>query len=245
MQLDIDRFIKEANFFHVIQPIVDFSTQHIFGYEFLIRSNAVTNQERLFQQAKQQKKLFALDIASIYTVFEQTIQYDVDYFEGRQLFINVFPSTLTHPMFLKYIHQLTEGFHVDSGKIVIEINESEPAIDIPTLKKVTTILKEQGFIIALDDLGKGEATLQLTVDIRPDIAKIDRYFAHQLSHSAQKQKMIKGLVNMLSDDTAIVLEGIETEEDMQTAISLGVQLGQGYYLGKPEPVRHYVNQQRI
>ncbi len=56
-----------------------------------------------------------------------------------------------------------------------------------------------------------------------------------MSSNIKKQEILKHLVILFKNDTKLVLEGIETREDMEVALELGLDYGQGYYLGQPLP----------
>jgi EAL domain-containing protein (putative c-di-GMP-specific phosphodiesterase class I) len=119
--------------------------------------------------------------------------------------------------------------------IVLELLENEPIRDWEVLKGVTKELQARGVKIAVDDMGGGYSFFQQWIELEPDFIKLDRYFAEDLSICSRKQKTISSLVDLLSDTTDIIIEGIETEEDLNIAESLGINYAQGFLLGRPSP----------
>ncbi|GIN62685.1 hypothetical protein J27TS8_26780 [Robertmurraya siralis] len=220
---------------HYIQPIIDLSNNHIIGYEFLLRSENINNPELLFKKASQTNQLFELDMKSIFQAIE-TINSHFTYFENMLLFINVFPTTLMESNFLQGLLNIISKTVIKANSIVLEINESAKGMNIAKLKETVTIYKKHGFTIALDDVGKGDSTVMALLEVEPAIAKIDKYFSIDLATSVKKQEIIKLLLQFLKRDTTVILEGVETIEDLMMAKSLGVPYGQGYYLGKPHPL---------
>jgi EAL domain-containing protein (putative c-di-GMP-specific phosphodiesterase class I) len=103
------------------------------------------------------------------------------------------------------------------------------------LKSVTKELQARGVKIAVDDMGGGYSFFQQWIELEPDFIKLDRYFAEDLSICSRKQKTISSLVDLLSGTTDIIIEGIETEEDLNIAESLGINYAQGFLLGRPSP----------
>ena len=97
-------------------------------------------------------------------------------------------------------------------------------------------IQDLGFRLAIDDLGNGSSSLRKVVELQPDFVKLDKYFSENLSLSIRKQRLIKLLVEFCKGDSQIVLEGIEQKEDHDIGKKLGVDLGQGYYIGKPKPL---------
>lgn len=230
---------KEMDFYHVFQPIFDLSKNKAHGYEVLLRSNNFSNPELFFKQAKEQNILFELDMGSIFKACETFKQKKLR-LKDVYLFINIFPSTLVNSEFYTQLNKLKSMMEIIPGHIVIEINEAEKKEDLLKLQEVVSELKSQGFLIALDDLGKGESTLQSVIDLKPDIIKLDRYYAKELSTSQKKQDFIKKVVQIVGKDVSLVLEGIEHQEDLLVAKSLDVPFIQGFLLGKPEPLEYYM-----
>jgi EAL domain-containing protein (putative c-di-GMP-specific phosphodiesterase class I) len=212
---------------HWFQPIYHLKDNDIIGYEALLRnvSEAQASPVEIFREADKNGYLNLLDRVSIKTA--------ADSFEDRQhrLFLNVFSSTLLDESFLSW----WDSNIANPGSIVLELLESEPVGNWEALKKVTRKLQSKGVKIAIDDMGAGYSFFQQWIELTPDFIKLDKYFADNLAASAQKQETVKSLVGLLSDTTEIIIEGIETEEDMNTAGSLGIPYAQGYLLGKPRP----------
>ncbi|MHA6252512.1 EAL domain-containing protein [Oceanobacillus sp. CAU 1775] len=233
--------IMDLDFYHVIQPIIDIKNNHIFGYEMLLRSNEIKNPELLFQYAEQEDLLFDLDMHSIQKAFE-AINLSTSDLEGLHIFINIHPSTVRNPITLSQLSKLKADMKLESGKIVFEITEAKKEAELMMCQNMIVNLKNEDFLIALDDLGKGDSTIPYIIELEPHVVKIDRYFSEGLAKSTRKQKVVESLIKLFSDETMYILEGIETEADLEKARELGVRYVQGFYLGKPESFEHYLNQ---
>lgn len=235
----MDRLITGSDFYHVVQPIINLSKDQVHGYEVLLRSERLQSPESLFNYAKDQNKLFDLDMKAIYKAFT-TFKTEKTHLENVYLFINIFPSTLMDPAFNLNLQRIKSALKIQPNLIVFEINEAEKVKNFTALKEAILDLKEQGFLIALDDIGKGESTLPAILELEPDVAKIDRYFAKDLTNSPKKQKVIKLMLELFGDDTTVIVEGFECEADLLSAKELGVPLGQGFFLGRPNPLEYYL-----
>lgn len=159
---------------------------------------------------------------------------------GKTLFINVFPSTLTNPTFKYCVQQIKSTVNFVPSSIAFEINEAEKITNLSHLKKTILDLQKQGFLIALDDIGTGESTIKSILEIEPDIVKIDRYFTKDLKKYPKKQKMIEFVLQICGEDAQVIVEGFETAEDLEIAREIGVRFGQGYFLGRPQSIDHYL-----
>ncbi|MBM7589775.1 EAL domain-containing protein (putative c-di-GMP-specific phosphodiesterase class I) [Brevibacillus fulvus] len=180
--------------------------------------------------ARKKKKLFEVDSETLFHAA-------VEFFSLRQeglLFLNVFPSTLLQRKFLNFFEKFLTHPAIWGKRVVLEINEGEAVAETKQMQQVINYLRMNGVRVAIDDVGKGAATLQNVIELEPEYLKLDRYFAKGLSTSANKQKLIGALVEYCRNQTHLVLEGIEQPEDLAVAKLLGIQIAQGYLLGRPE-----------
>jgi len=214
---------------HWFQPIYHLKNNNVIGYEALLRdaTEAQASPVDIFREADKKGYLNILDRISIKTAVKSFKE------ESNSLFLNIFSSTLLEESFLSWWD--TNILH--SGPIVLELLESEPVSNWNALKKVTKQLQARGIKIAVDDMGAGYSFFQQWIELTPDFIKLDRYFAENLSGSSQKQETVRSLVDLLSNTTKIIIEGIETKEDLGTAERLGIPYAQGFLLGRPSPVK--------
>lgn len=94
---------------------------------------------------------------------------------------------------------------------------------------------DQGYQIALDDVGAGYSGLNRVVNTTPNYLKADIELVRNIHLSKSKQSMMKLLVNYCDEmGLKLIAEGIETQEELECICNLHVHYGQGYYLGIPE-----------
>jgi EAL domain-containing protein (putative c-di-GMP-specific phosphodiesterase class I) len=228
--------MKNNQLVHVYQPIWDLNTWKIVGYESLIRvrNNSFVNVEMLFEGARNNNCLYELDTFAIENAIAGFPRF---HFEKYLLFINVFPSTLFHEQFECFLLELVEKYPFIQGRIVFELNETiceERDWDTVKFKQRTSLLKNYRFYIAIDDVGKGICTLEKVNELHPDYIKIDREYANGLAKNQEKQKFLINLINSFPKNIVLILEGVETEIDLAQAMIIGIAIGQGFLLGKPE-----------
>lgn len=107
--------------------------------------------------------------------------------------------------------------------------------DVARFGALARNLRQQGFLVVLDDVGAGHSNLDRIPLFRPDIIKIDRGLISGVSRDFYKQETLKSLVSLSRRIGALVVaEGIESEEEAIVALELGVDLLQGYFLGRPQ-----------
>jgi EAL domain-containing protein (putative c-di-GMP-specific phosphodiesterase class I) len=129
-------------------------------------------------------------------------------------------------------------------QLTLECTEQQAVSDIEPLQREVKELRRLGFGFAIDDAGAGYASFTLIAALRPSVIKIDREIVRGIGNKGgdAKQALVEAFVSFGRRIGArLVAEGIETRRDLQMLTRLGVDLGQGYLLGRPalepQPVR--------
>lgn len=207
------------NLYSVFQPIWNLKSNHVHGYEALLRGNSPP--EELFKRALENNKLVELDYLA------HTLALSTFYGEGS-LFLNLHPKTLEKGFKI----DLSE-FNIDPTKVVIEITEHE-ILNESTAKKNIKDIKNIGIKIAVDDFGHGFTNLSLIELIQPNYIKLDRSLIRNI-HSKTLHPLLKGLNEIAANIGAeIIAEGIETKEQLDFVKYCDIEYGQGFLLGRPK-----------
>nr|WP_275950884.1 EAL domain-containing protein [Cytobacillus citreus] len=226
--------IRKNLLFSEYQPLTNSSNDSIFAYEALMRTTPRINPLIVFQQAQINGLLYELDTACISNAIKE---FPIEYFGHYSLFINILPTTIIHNEFKSFINNLLIHYPMIEGQIVFEINENIVKESIWEQKEFLnslTYLKSLGFSIAFDDLPVSKASFQIIENLTPDFVKLDHTKSKGLSNSKDKQDLISLFLEYTDNKVKLVLEGIETEEDLLTAKRLGVPLLQGFYISMPK-----------
>ena len=202
------------------------------GYEILFRSDRYHSPEQAFQLAEQENVLYELETASIHKAIQQFRMTYTSY-SPYQLFINVYPTTIMNPMFPDFLTCISDLY--DAKNIVFEIIESEQIVDMESFKETILAIRELRFGIAIDDLGKGTSEFKKIIELKPDVIKLDMYFAKNINKSSEKQFIIKSIKEYCKEfNIKLTLEGLEYPVEVATAKLLEIDYGQGYLLGRPQ-----------
>lgn len=219
-----------------LQPIVDLRLATIVGHEALIRgaeSQSLRSPDDLFR---------AVRAAGLMLEFEHTCVRSALAAWSREhrpglLFVNLSTSAL-----LQLVeHGGASGFldpvsrhGAEPTSIVIEVTEHDSVSDLPAMLALAQDLRRKGVRFALGDFGDGRSSLRLWAELRPDFVKVDKYFVRDIDTEAVKVQTLRGLLGFAElFGTKVIAEGIETESELLALRDLGVNLGQGYLLGRP------------
>ncbi len=221
---------KQRYLYHDFQPIYNFQKNELIGYEALLRSKRGESPIEIIRCARNTHQLYSLEMFSIKRAIKEFSRNNID----KILFLNIFPSTIMHKLFLSNFEMLIEQIDF---KLVLEISELENITNFEILKRKISKLQTFGVKLAMDDLGNSNEELKKMIEMNIDYIKLDKYFADDLSKCLKKQEMITLIKNYYKDNSEIILEGIEQVKDLKYAEHLGLYLGQGYLLGKPAPLK--------
>jgi len=210
------------------QPIVRALDGVVFGWEALVRTSEPTLAQAtaVVNAAETLERLVDLGRAVRAHAARQIENVRPD----GHIFINVDLRELFDPTLTSHDGPL---LHVAS-QVVLEITERAVVEPSPKLYRRLAELREVGYLIALDDLGSGNASLASFVRILPDIVKLDRSLVQNIGVEPVQQKLIRAVASLARDCGCMVVgEGVETQEEREALESLGCDLLQGYLLGPP------------
>ncbi|MDO6567606.1 EAL domain-containing protein [Alteromonas sp. 1_MG-2023] len=118
----------------------------------------------------------------------------------------------------------------------LELTESLLIDETEQIQQQLASLSQLGTTIAIDDFGTGYSNLVYLRNFNATKLKIDRSFISPLCFSKHDESLVEAIINMASSlGLKTVAEGIEDEVTLQKLISLGCDIGQGYYWSKPLP----------
>lgn len=162
------------------------------------------------------------------------------YFPAFKISINLsYVQLLKSPVFADIMEALND-YQLNPGSLIVELTESGHLENSTAVRNVWKKLKNAGVQIAIDDFGTGYSNLQNIGDLRPHIVKIDRNFTvKSLRNEYERQLMIHIIHMVHSIGLRLVVEGIETTEELSQIVSLDPDYIQGYYYSKPCPQKEF------
>ena len=217
----------------VYQPICDINDRRPMGYEALARpagEDAGISVEAMFAAAHRMGAGRDLDWLCRRVAVEQAgwlLPYQL-------LFVNVGVRALLDPVHdVDQMLMLMRWAKRSPSSVVLEISEREPVSDLDRFREVVSSYRREGFRFALDDVGEGHSTLETIAAANPEFIKVARSLTEQ-SEFGSHRAMIRAVVEFgRSNGAQVIAEGIATEAQLSSVRDLGVDLGQGYILGRP------------
>lgn len=217
----------------VFQPIMAMNQGQFFGFEGLIRGPADSPlhfPDDLFDAALKYDLLLELETQCLVQVMQNFITLGLP----GKLFANIshyalVNGVLTDPVFTDLLTTSSPLF----GRIVFELTEKLPKVEHAQISLAVKRLREQGFAVALDDLGAGLSGLRLWSELRPEFVKIDQHFIAGINENKVNVEFVRAMKHIASESSStLIAEGIETQAEFLVLKQLKICYAQGYFIGQ-------------
>lgn len=239
IEKDVNEQIKEGNFRMFLQPKVSISTRKTVGAEALIRlyhpEKGFISPALFIPVLEQQNEVHLIDMFILSRVFQfQKAAKDA----GKEIVpisVNFSKNTLMYPKLMEYITELCDKYGMPNGTIRIEITETISNMDHMEVNNIARMLHSMGFSISMDDFGTQYSNMAVLTQFDFDTVKIDRSMILNIVEDEKSKLILKHTVAMLKElGMEIVIEGVETKEQVEVLGELGCDTVQGFYFGRPE-----------
>jgi diguanylate cyclase (GGDEF)-like protein len=152
------------------------------------------------------------------------------------LSVNVSPLQLTDSDFAARLADVLAKTGLTGKRLILEITEGAALHIDKRVKTLFESLRRLGVNIALDDFGQGHANLAYLLQLPFQILKIDRQVL-KIANPVQRRQVLQALLSLgRAFDLQVLAEGVESLEDLELIRQIGFDHGQGYFLGRPQPV---------
>ncbi len=228
------RLVEYNLFQYHFQPIIDARTGDIFAYEILMRTDKDTIDlapVEILNLATKEGCLYHVERYTYYNAL-RIMKENKELFQNKKLFIN---SINGHQLTVNDFEELYHNYGPLFQNVVIEIAETSLISD-EGLQLLLTRRNKTGCQLAMDDYGIAHPNESNIFTSNPDYIKIDGSILRHINVDEAKQHIVTNLIRFAQQNKIkIIAEGIETAEEFEYIISLGVDYVQGYYTARPNP----------
>jgi len=244
MEVDLRQALQQQQFEPYFQPICRLDGGQVVGYEALIRWNHP--QRGLLRPADFLK--IAEDSGLIEEIDWRMFELSCVLLESHGtdetfMTFNVSALHLRHADFDKRLIELLQKTGLPPSRLVAEVTEGALLDNPERVRGTLDRLRSIGVGAALDDFGTGYSSLSYLHSLPLRMLKIDRAFVLELdkegnTNSTTVVAAILALARALN--IKVIAEGIETEAQRAALLAMGCEMGQGYLLGHPAPIRQWL-----
>ncbi len=226
------RIIERNELLYKFQPIVSAKDGSIYAYESLMRTKPEVGlaPREILKYAEISQKLYDVEYYTFYNTLK-IFSENQKIFGSKKVFINSIPCITLKDEDLKQLH---DKFGKVTMNAVVEILEDSEDTEesLAAFGKIQELFDCQ---IAIDDYGSGYSNESKLLHNNPNYIKIDINLISSIESDRKKQLLVSNIIQFARKYGILVLgEGVETKEELQTLIELGVDLVQGFYIAKPD-----------
>lgn len=237
MSTIIDRALSNHYFSVFYQPIYDTNKKRFVTAEALLRLRdpkyGYISPSLFIPIAEKSGAIHAIGSFVLKEVIEFIASDEFAHLGVEYIEINLSAMQCLRSDLADEIIGLSRKYKVDPSKVNLEITETASGYSQSKLYTNIQTLHENGFTFSLDDFGTGYSNLMRIASLPLSIVKLDRVFV-LMEESGGYHAIIMNLIKMLKDmDLTVLVEGVETEEMVDSFIQMGVDEIQGFYYSKP------------
>jgi len=225
--------IKNNEFYMVFQPVMDAISGDIYAVEALMRwkhQGEMISPNEFIPLAEEQGLIYELGVLSIV----ESIKYLKAVDSVFNVSINLSPLQLKDPKVIDLLEETIRKYGVPYERVIIEVTETVVIENFDETIKVLERMKSSGIRIAFDDFGTGYSSLSYLMKLPVDILKIDKEFVQSINENQENMALIRAIVTIANNrNLTVVVEGVETKEQLEFILRLGCRYIQGYYYFKP------------
>jgi len=217
------------------QPVVSLADQVLHHFEALARFEADTSPAETIRLAEELDMTTEFDLVVAEMVL-RVLAKD----RRASVAVNISARSLVCPGFVDRFLGLTKSEPAVRKRLLVELTESAHLGDLRQANQQIQRLRQAGHRVCLDDFGAGAASFEYLLDLDVDVLKIDGRYVRGLVAEGRAATVICHLV-ALCDELGLttIAEFVETAAVDELLRGFGVDLGQGWHYGKPQPTTEW------
>ncbi|MEZ5902056.1 MAG: EAL domain-containing protein [Alphaproteobacteria bacterium] len=226
------------------QPIVYLPSEQICHYEALVRFNTDESPYELIVFGEDIGIAPDIDMAILKRAIGNIERNKKDNPDLR-IAVNISGQSIQSETFFRRLVEMLDETDVDPKHLLFEITESTGIGNLDKVNAYLQELRKRKFEICLDDFGAGSASFQYLNALDIDCVKIDGKYIRDALNSTRDEAMVRNLARMCQDlGVTTIAEMVETQEQLDYLIGIGVDKAQGWMFGKPAAKAEYIKRKK-
>ena len=232
--MGLERALERREIEVLFQPQFACSDGAVVGAEALARWHHPTLGEvgasELFAIAESAQMVAAVSRHVAARALEEAAHWP----ENLGLSVNIAPEELNDPQFAGDFAEMADGSTFAPERLTLEVTEDLLLCNLEQASNALTALRSQGFRTALDDFGSGYCNFQYLKELPLDVLKLDRVMLEGVPENPRDLAVLRALVAMGNAlGLAVVVEGVENEDQRETVRREGCTYWQGFLRAAP------------
>ncbi|MGB3259626.1 bifunctional diguanylate cyclase/phosphodiesterase [Paenisporosarcina sp.] len=230
--------LANQEFFMVYQPVYDLSTKNITSYEALLRwKSPIIGQvspAEFIPLLEESDLIIPVGKWILRQVTSQLNRWEVEGHNDFHLAVNISVKQMMHPDFLHDVKMIIQEADISAHRLIFEITETIAVQNSELANQILTELNNLGVKTALDDFGTGYSSLSILKTLPIQQVKVDRSFIMKIELDDDKSLVIlQGILDIARNlGMTTVMEGVETNEQLDLLKKMGAQKIQGFLISQ-------------
>lgn len=236
----LEAILEPGSLTPMFQPIFNLGGigLKLHSYECLTRGPRGTSAESaavMFEYVRRKREEVSVDRACVQTAMQAAALLPSE----PCISVNVHVRTLVRDRdFVSDLLRMAEENSIAPWRLTVELIEHMCPCDVQNLWRALDELRTAGLRLALDDVGSGQSNYSMILDCQPDALKVDAYVVQGCHADKHRVAALESIVALARTfDSQVIAEGIQEPADLDTVLGLGINLGQGFMLGKPMSIQ--------
>lgn len=236
-ELEIRKAIRCNHLKVYYQPQVDTNNNHTIAFEALVRwhhpDKGILSPDFFIQFAESKELIKKIDLWVLNEACKKIKQYQSIFQDRIKIAINISGKTFADDNLIKKVGEIMTHNDISPKFVELEITETWFPQDVGTVIRNLKSLRELGISTSLDDFGTGSTGWKFLNTQYFDTVKIDKMYISKLE-DVDKITVFKSMVNMAKKlNFHLIVEGVETEEQLQLVKELKIDSCQGFLFSRP------------
>ncbi|HVJ53128.1 MAG TPA: EAL domain-containing protein [Aliidongia sp.] len=228
--------LEQGAFSLAYQPIVDLASGKLRHFEVLARFAPGQSPFELVAFSERIGLAEELDLA----VCEKALKAARSAVIPENIALNLSGRSILSASFLERLMSMIDALVREPKRVTFEITESAAIEDLDRADAAIQALRDRGHPLCLDDFGAGFCAYTYLRRFAVDHIKFDGLFLKSALRNPRDAALVRSVAQLCRElKCSTIGEMLETEPEVRAAIALGLELGQGYYFGRPAPVPRY------
>ncbi len=246
---DMERALAAKEFKVYLQPKISASEEKLAGAEALVRwihpQEGFIPPNKFIPIFESNGFILKLDDYMLEEVARQQAEWIAQERTIVPISVNVSRAHFTREDLAEHICEIVDRYKVPHSCIELELTESAFFDDKKVLLQTVKKLRDNGFLVSMDDFGAGYSSLNSLKELKIDVLKIDADFFRNVEEVERGMLIVSEVIDLAKKlDMKIVAEGIESRDQVDFLVQQECDLIQGYFFAKPMPVEEFVEKYR-